>query len=208
MALETFLLYLAAWTLVALSPGPAVMYVMSQAARLGGRGVVAATSGIVSGHFVCFAAVALGLAAVLARFSGAMTVIRVIGALYLMYLGVKMLLARPRGDAAVAVAGGASPAVRGVVLQGLAVQVTNPKNLLFVLAFLPQFISPDYPLLLQLAIMLTVCVVVDGAVLLAYGYLAVRGSRALKGSRLITWIERTFGAVLIGFGINLLASRR
>jgi homoserine/homoserine lactone efflux protein len=94
------------------------------------------------------------------------------------------------------------------VLQGLAVQITNPKNLLFVLAFLPQFISPAYPLLLQLAIMLAVCVVVDGAVLLAYGYLAVRGSRALKGSRVIAWAERTFGAALIYFGVTLLIARR
>jgi len=80
MALDTFLLYLAAWTLVALSPGPAVMFVMSQAARHGMRGAVAGTGGIVFGHIVCFSAVAFGLAALLAKFNGAITAIRVIGA--------------------------------------------------------------------------------------------------------------------------------
>src|SRR6187401_2420028 len=140
MALQTFLLYLAAWTLVALSPGPAVMFVMSQTARHGMRGAVAGTVGIVFGHIVCFSAVAFGLAAVLAKFNGAITAIRIVGALYLMYLGAKMLLSKPRGEAAIAANGAATPARHGIALQGLAVQLTNPKNLLFVLALLPQFI--------------------------------------------------------------------
>ena len=96
---------------------------------------------------------------------------------------------------------------RAIVLQGLAVQLTNPKNLLFVLAFLPQFIRPGYPLFLQLSIMLVVTILVDAIVLLAYGHLAVRGARALKGSRFLTWLERLFGAALIFFGIRLLMSR-
>lgn len=208
MALGTFLLYLGTWTLVALSPGPAVLFVMSQAARHGTRGALAGTAGIMGGHLVCFAAVAFGLAALLASFSGAMTVIRIGGALYLLYLGVRMLLSKPRGEEQIAASDGQRPADHGIALQGLAVQVTNPKNLLFVLAFLPQFLSPDYPLLLQLAIMLVVTVVIDAAVLLAYGYLALRGARALKGSKLLTWLERGLGVALICFGIRLLFDRR
>ena len=94
------------------------------------------------------------------------------------------------------------------MLQGLAVQLTNPKLLLFVLALLPQFISPDYPLPLQLSIMLTVTVVIDGIALLAYASIAVRGARALKGSRALAWLERAFGGALIFFGLKLLLSRR
>ena len=208
MALDTFLLYLAAWTLVALSPGPAVMFVMSQAARHGMRGAVAGTAGILSGHIICFSAVALGLAAMLAKFSGAMTVIRIVGALYLVYVGVKMLMSRPRGEARIAANGEAPPARHGIALQGLAVQLTNPKNLMFVLAFLPQFISPDHPLLLQLSIMLAVTMLIDGAVLLVYAQIAARGARALQGSRVVTWLERVFGGALIFFGLKLLVSRK
>jgi threonine/homoserine/homoserine lactone efflux protein len=207
MALDTFLLYLATWTLVALSPGPAVMFVMSQGARHGQRGALAGTAGILFGHLVCFSLVAFGLAALLARFSAAVDVIRIGGALYLMYLGVRMLMTKPHGPQAVAV-NGAAPAHHGIALQGLGVQLTNPKNLLFVLALLPQFIRPGYPLLLQLGIMLTVTILIDGAVLLAYANLAAHGARALKGSKLITWLERVFGAALIFFGLKLLASRR
>jgi homoserine/homoserine lactone efflux protein len=211
MAPDAFLLFLAAWTLLALSPGPAVMYVMSQTARHGMRGGVAATLGIVSGHFFTFSAVALGLAALLARYSDAIAAIRIVGALYLIYLGGKMLVSRQRGEMPVAANGAAKESGtprRGIALQGLAVQLTNPKNLLFVFALLPQFLRPGYPLLLQLGIMLTLTILIDGAFLLGYASLAARGARALKGSRVMLWLERVFGAALIFFGLNLLASRR
>jgi homoserine/homoserine lactone efflux protein len=207
MALDTFLLYLATWTLVAISPGPAVMFSMSQAARHGMRGAAAGTAGILIGHVFVFGAVAFGLAALLASFSGAVTAIRIVGALYLMYLGAKMLFAKPRGAEAV-VAAPVTRAHGGLMLQGLVVQLTNPKLLLFVLALLPQFIRPDYPLLLQLSIMLTVTVVIDGIALLAYASIAVRGARALKGSRALAWLERAFGGALIFFGLKLLLGRK
>jgi homoserine/homoserine lactone efflux protein len=206
MSLDVFFVYLATWTVVALSPGPAVMFAMSQGARHGMRGAVAGTAGILLGHVVCFSAVAFGLAALLASFSGAVTAIRIVGAVYLMYLGARMILSKPRADAPVAAA--APPPHGGLVLQGLGVQLTNPKNLLFVLALLPQFIRPDHPLLLQLSIMLAVTMLIDGAALLTYAHLAVRGARALKGSRALLWVERVFGTALVFFGIKLLASPR
>jgi threonine/homoserine/homoserine lactone efflux protein len=184
------------------------MYVMSQTARHGMRGGVAATLGIVSGHLFTFSAVALGLAALLAKYSDAVAGIRIVGAVYLMYLGAKMLFSKARADAPIVSNGAATPPRHGIALQGLAVQLTNPKNLLFVFALLPQFIRPGYPLLLQLAIMLTLTILIDGGFLLAYASLAARGARALKGSRVVAWLERVFGAALIFFGLKLLASRR
>lgn len=206
MALDTFLLYLATWTLVALSPGPAVLFVMSQGARFGNRGAVAGTAGILVGHFICFAFVAFGLVALLAKFSIAVDIIRIGGALYLMYLGVRMIMTKPHGDMAVVVEG-APPAQHGIALQGLGVQLTNPKNLLFVLALLPQFIDPGRPLLPQLGIMLAVTMVIDATFLLGYAQLAVHGARALKGSRVVLWLERALGAALVFFGVKLLTSK-
>ncbi len=214
MALETFLLYLATWTLVALSPGPAVMFVMSQGARFGTRGAIAGTAGICAGHLVCFTCVAFGLAALLASASGVLQAIRIVGALYLIYLGAKMLFAKARGATPRSENGNAravapsEPANHGIAMQGLLVQMTNPKNLLFVLALLPQFISAERPLLLQLAIMLTVTVIIDAVALLAYAHIAARGARALKGSRVMSWVERAFGGALIFFGLNLLVTRK
>jgi homoserine/homoserine lactone efflux protein len=206
MSLEVFLLYLAAWTLMALAPGPAVFFTMGLAARHGMRGALAGTAGIGIGHVVIFTAVAFGLMALLASFSGAMTWIRIVGALYLMYLGARMVLTKARGE--VRSDAPVQPAHGGLVLQGIAVQITNPKLLLFVLALLPQFIRPDYPLLSQLAIMLVVTIVIDAAALLAYARLAAHGARALKGSSVMTWVERAFGAALILFGVKLLLDRR
>jgi homoserine/homoserine lactone efflux protein len=156
---------------------------------------------------IVFGAVALGLAALLASYSGAVTTIRIVGALYLMYLGAKMLFAKAR-SAELPMTAAAPPRHGGLVLQGLGVQLTNPKLLLFVLALLPQFITPGYPLPLQLAIMLTVTVVIDGIALMAYAHLAARGARALKGSRTVTWLERAFGGALIFFGLKLLIARK
>ena len=207
MSLDVFLLYLATWTAVAISPGPAVMFAMAQGARHGMRGAIAGTAGILLGHVVCFTAVAFGLLALLARFSGAVNAIRIVGALYLMYLGARMIFSKARAATAVDTAA-VPPAHGGLMLQGLGVQLTNPKNLLFVLALLPQFIRPDRPLLLQLAIMLAVTMVIDGAALLTYAHLAVRGARALKGSRALLWLERAFGTALVFFGIKLLSSSR
>jgi homoserine/homoserine lactone efflux protein len=203
MALDTFLLYLAAWTLVSVSPGPAVLFAMSQSSRHGMRGAAAGTGGILLAHVVCFTLVAFGLMAVLASISGAMTAIRLVGAAYLVYLGVIMIMAKPRPTPDVETAAPRPAARTGIALQGMLVQLTNPKNLLFVLAFLPQFISPDRPLLLQLAIMLAVTVTVDCVVLMAYALLAARGARALKGSRFVAWLERIFGSALILCGIRL-----
>jgi homoserine/homoserine lactone efflux protein len=207
MDLDVFLLYLTAWTLLALSPGPAVFFTMGLAARHGMRGAVAGTVGISIAHVVVFAAIAFGLLALLASFSGAMTALRIAGALYLMYLGGRMLMGK-RGEAPVADAMPKPPAHGGLILQGILVQLTNPKLLLFMLALLPQFIRPNHPLLLQLAIMMTVTIVIDAIALLAYANLAAHGARALKGSRIITWIERVFGGALILFGVKLLFDRR
>src|SRR4029078_11844526 len=110
----------------------------------------------------------------------------------LMYLGVKMLWSRPRAMSTEVASGAAPPARHGIALQGLAVQLTNPKNLLFVLALLPQFISAESPLLLQLSIMLAVTLLIDGAVWRAYAQIAARGRRALKGSRIIARLGRLF----------------
>jgi homoserine/homoserine lactone efflux protein len=99
------------------------------------------------------------------------------------------------------------PARRNLFLQGLAIQITNPKALLFVSALLPQFIRPERPLGVQIAVLLTTTVVVDVIVLSTYAWFAQRGARLLQGSGLTAWLERVFGAALIAFGLRLLASR-
>lgn len=208
MNAELFLLYFATWSLVALTPGPAAMCAMSQAARYGFRAALTGILGILCGHFVFFGCVAFGLATLLAAASATFTMLRLAGAAYLCYLGVRIIASASRPFKGAEQIAKPLPSRRSLWLQGFAVQVTNPKALLFMSALLPQFIQPQHPLTLQIAVLLTVTIVVDGMVLSTYAYFALRGAQRLRASGITAWLERVFGMVLVLFGVRLLAKRK
>jgi len=208
MNLEILLLYFVTWSLVALTPGPAVMCAMTHATRYGFRHALAGIAGIQLGHFVFFGGVACGLAAVLATATTAFTVLRWIGAGYLVYLGVRIIVATFRAREESTKTMPAPPGRGSLLLQGFAIQVTNPKALLFISALLPQFIQPERSLGVQTAILLAVTIAVDVLVLAAYAGAAARGAQSLRRSGLVRWLERTFGAALVLFGVRLLTARR
>jgi homoserine/homoserine lactone efflux protein len=209
VSLELFLLYLATWSLVALTPGPAVMCAMSQAARHGFRASLAGITGTQVGNLVFFVCTAFGLAALLKTATTAFTFLQIAGTVYLLYLGVRIVLSTFRRPNGIGVAPPPMPAARrSLFLQGLAIQLTNPKALLFVSALLPQFIEPQRPLLLQLVILVAVTIAVDLVVLSAYAFFAERGARSFRGSTFSLWLERAFGAALVLFGFRLLLDRK
>ena len=207
MTTHVLLLYLATWSVVALSPGPAVMCAMTHATRYGLRAAMTGIVGIQFGHVVFFGFIAGGLAAILATATTVFAVLRVIGAVYLMYLGVRIMIAASRRSAEVPITA-AAPISGSLLLQGFAIQVTNPKALLFMSALLPQFIQPSAPMGPQLLILLTITVVVDLLVLGGYACFALSGARALMSSGLRCCLESAFGAVLVFFGIRLLAASK
>jgi homoserine/homoserine lactone efflux protein len=209
MSTKILLLYLVTWLLVALTPGPAVMCSLAQSTRYGFRSSLAGISGIQFGNLLFFVCIALGLGALLATATVAFSVLRVLGAIYLFYIGARIIAASFRrrsvrvSEPSVSVASHHS-----LFLQGLLIQVTNPKALLFVSALLPQFIEPHRSLPLQLVILLFTTVAVDTVVLSSYAFFARRGVQAFRSSRLSTWLERMFGAALVFFGFRLLVSRK
>ena len=207
MHTQTVLLYLLTWSLVALAPGPAVMCAMTHASRYGLRRALVGIAGIQLGHLVFFGCIASGLAALLATASTAFTLLRVAGALYLLYLGIRVILAtfRTRAERALSYP---LPGRRHLLLQGFFIQVTNPKALLFMSALLPQFIQPGRALALQLAVLLAITIAVDVLVLTAYACLAQRGVRSVRTPGVTVWLERAFGGALVFFGIRLLGSIR
>lgn len=208
MSLTTFYLYLITWTLVALSPGPAAMCIMSQSSRHGVRASFAGISGIQVGNVFFFACIALGLASLLATATTAFTVLRWIGAAYLLYLGLRIVMGTFRHKQTPHAEKEPAVASHGLFLQGLLIQLTNPKALLFVSALLPQFIEAERPFGMQIVILLAVTVVVDVLVMWGYALLASHGSRALKSSPLVLWIERVFGAALVFFGLRLVTAEK
>jgi homoserine/homoserine lactone efflux protein len=139
----------------------------------------------------------------------AFTILRVAGAIYLFYLGVRIILSTFRRP----VPGAAKPAMRlpahhSLFLQGLLIQLTNPKALLFVSALLPQFIDPHRSVPVQLVILVFTTIAVDSVVLSSYAFLAQRGIQSFRTSRWSAWLERIFGAALVFFGVRLLFSRK
>ncbi|HEX4120619.1 MAG TPA: LysE family transporter [Verrucomicrobiae bacterium] len=209
MSLQTFLLYFATWSLVALSPGPAVMCSMAQSTRYGFRSSLAGISGIQLGHFVFFVCITLGLGTLLATATTAFTILRTVGAIYLFCLGVRIIISTFRHSRPKAVQPMIPlPARRNLFLQGLLIQLTNPKALLFVSALLPQFIDPHHSVPVQLVILLFTTVAVDSIVLSSYAYFAQRGIQSFRASRWSAWLERIFGAALVLCGVRLLSSRK
>jgi threonine/homoserine/homoserine lactone efflux protein len=137
---STFLVFAGAALLLLVIPGPAVVYIVSQSIEHGRRAGLAAMLGIHAGTLVHITAAALGLSAILVSSAAAFTLVKILGACYLVYLGLRVLFGRERH--------GTAPIPREADLarifrQGALVNVTNPKTALFFFAFLPQFVDPS-----------------------------------------------------------------
>jgi homoserine/homoserine lactone efflux protein len=209
MSTQIFLLYLATWSIVAITPGPAVICSMAQATRFGFRSSLAGISGIQVGNALFFISVALGLGALLTTATTAFTVLRMVGAIYLFYLGLRIILSTfQRSPAKASQAALRLPVHRSLFLQGVLVQITNPKALLFISALLPQFVDPHRSVPVQLWILVMTTIAVDFVVLSSYAFMADRGIQLFRTSHWSAWLERLFGASLIMFGARLLNSRK
>ena len=220
-------LFVAAGLLLNLTPGPDVLFIVGQGLRGGARPGAVAALGITAGCFVHIAAATVGLSALIAASATAFTVLKWIGAAYLVYVGVSMLLARVRtsapgvvgtgsapdapagaGAQALVLPGTGEPDLRKVFTQGFWTNALNPKVALFFLAFLPQFIHPDAQHKTWTFLLLGLIFNINALpVNLAYGLGAAWLSRRmLLVQRGMAWLERGAGALFIYFGIRLAIS--
>ncbi|MFI4926280.1 MAG: LysE family translocator [Burkholderiales bacterium] len=200
---QHLLLFIAAGLLLNLTPGPDVLYIVSNALRHGARTGVVAALGINAGCFVHIAAAAIGVSALLAASATAFAVLKWIGAAYLLWTGVRLLFARAQqpswqGDAAAA--NGAWTVFRG----GFFTNALNPKVALFFLAFVPQFIAPqaEHKALAFVALGSVFnldSVIVNAGWALAAAWLARRGS--IRAA--LHWLDRAAGAMFVAFGLRL-----
>ena len=149
MSIDThqLLMFIVAGWLLNLTPGPDVLYIVSNALRSGTRAGIVAGLGITAGCFVHIFAAAVGVGALLAASATAFTVLKWLGAAYLLWMGVRMLFSRAGGGNGAAIAAAqAAPhqeaSLRAVFLGGFWTNVLNPKVAIFFLAFVPQFIAP------------------------------------------------------------------
>jgi threonine/homoserine/homoserine lactone efflux protein len=200
-ALTTFVL---ASLVLAMSPGPGVFYIVTRSLTQGRRSGLVSVAAMAVGNLVSGLLVAAGLTAIVAVSSVFFDILRYAGAAYLVYLGVRMMLVRPRG------AGSASslPTSARVFLDGLMVALLNPKTLVFFAAFLPQFMDAGEPTLLQGSLLVSLFVLIafvtDSCYALAAGWIAAplqRSERTQTVGRLLG------GGFLVALGIVAVLSK-
>lgn len=205
--IQHLLIFIAAGWLLNLTPGPDVLYIVSNALRSGARTGVVAGLGITAGCFVHILAAAIGVGALLATSAAAFTLLKWTGAAYLVWIGIKMLWSKaPKTP--VDEAPGPAPAtpvsLRAVFMGGFWTNVLNPKVAIFFLAFVPQFIAADAankPLaFVLLGVLFNLnAIPVNSAWALTAAWMARRGA-VRRGMH---WLDRVAGAMFIGFGVKL-----
>ncbi|WP_230483649.1 LysE family translocator [Sphingomonas sp. Leaf21] len=204
MALHTWWPFIGAVFLLSGTPGPNMLHIMTRSVDMGLRRSVAAMAGCLSAVVSVLAASAAGLTTLLLALPGAFEVIRYAGVAYLLFLGVKAM----RADVApVDVGNGPIPrslSRRAIFRGGFLIGISNPKLILFAVAFLPQFINPARSQAPQFAILVATFAVIEALWYAAYALGGRSLSRYLGRPRVKRAFNRVTGAIFIGFGLALL----
>lgn len=186
-----------------LAPGPDLMYVLSRTVAQGKRVGLASAAGVSTGALVHVVAASFGLSAILATSALAFALVKYVGALYLLFLGVQAL--RSKGTRFERLNRSENGSFWQAFRQGVLVDVLNPKVAIFFMAFLPQFVRPGHgsvpiQLLLLGLMVIAVAIVVDSTFVLV-------ASRTTcyfrKNPRMSIWLDRVLGSIFIGLGIRL-----
>ena len=204
MSLSLWLAFLAAAILIAISPGPGAAASMSAGMRFGYRSALRVIFGLQAALITQLAIVALGLGALLIASTTAFNTIKILGALYLVWLGIQ----KWRSPAPVVDDTNREAAVRGLFFEGLLVNLTNPKAIVFIAALTPQFLDPARPQWPQFLIMAATMCGVDTVVMSGYALLATRVRRWMNNPRALRVQNRLFGGVFVGAGVLLATSSR
>ena len=202
---EILIAFLVATSVFAYMPGPSTLYATAQTLALGKRGGLYAALGIHAGGYLHVVAAALGLAALFEVIPILYTVMKLAGAAYLVWLGVKFILNR---QPLVVDSGQASQKI--TFWQSATVEILNPKTALFYVAFLPQFteLGAAFPLWAQLLTLGTVVNILFSSADLICVFLAEKISSIFKNSESSGHIaNRVGGGILIALGVNLATSR-
>jgi threonine/homoserine/homoserine lactone efflux protein len=197
-------LFVIAGLLLNITPGPDMAYIMGRSAQLGARAGAVAALGITAGCSVHVAAAALGLSAILMTSAQAFLLLKLVGAVYLIWVGIS-LLRHAGANAGTVESGKSAVSLRGIFLQGFLTNALNPKVALFFLTFLPQFISAEAPSKPLAFLLLGLVFCTTGTIVcLVIAWLTARTAMTL-GTRSVVrkWIERALGGLFVVLGVRL-----
>lgn len=205
--IETIILFMAAALALNVTPGPSILYVMSRSVGQGRTAGLVSALGLGTGSLIHAGAAALGLSVILAYSPLAYTVVKYLGAGYLVYLGVRILLVRDRQLSTAVLA---HVSLTRVFWQGVVTELLNPKIVLFFMSFLPQFVDPARGSVAGQTLFLGLLFHVTGV--------PINMLVAVVGGAIASWLSQNpvfarvrnglAGAVLIGLGVRLALSER
>jgi threonine/homoserine/homoserine lactone efflux protein len=202
----SLLAFFAAAIVLAVTPGPGIAYVVARTVAGGRAEGLASCFGTAIGGMLHVAAAATGLTLLVAQSAAAFAIVKIVGAVYLVYLGVRLLVQKDRDAPSIVVA---AQGPRRALLEGIVVELLNVKTALFFLAFLPQFVDATEAVVAQLVVLGTICVALNAladvaAVLWSARLLASQAARTAR-ERLL---RRTSGATMVALGTLLALSER
>lgn len=192
-------LFVSTTVLLLIIPGPAVLYIVAQSVEHGRRAGLAAVGGIHVGSTVHVAAATAGLSALLVSSAVAFSAVKLVGAAYLIFLGVQRLIGRGEEGGS---PNAAEPHLGRIFRQGIVVNVLNPKTALFFFAFLPQFVDPAHSAAPQIALLGLLWILVGLCTDGLYALLSGSVGAAVRRRPGFARVQRAVtGIVLIGLGI-------
>ena len=197
MSFHVWLTFVAAATVLLMIPGPTILLVISYALTQGRRVALMMALGVALGDFIAMSASLMGLGALVLASAKLFTVLKWVGAGYLVWMGIKLLRAAP---VAADVAAPAPKETRAIFAHVATVTALNPKSIAFFIAFVPQFLSLDAPLPGQFATLIATFVSLATLNALGYALLADRLRTRIRRPAVLKWMNRAGGSALIGMG--------
>lgn len=211
MAFSTWITFVIAASIIAVSPGSGAVLSMSHGLSYGVRKASGTILGLQAGLLLILAIAGAGVGSLLLASEVAFSVVKTVGALYLIWLGFSQWRARVRvaqDSGAAAAVRAELPSLRKRMLTGFLTNATNPKGIIFMVAVLPQFIAQDHPLLPQLLILAATMCTIDLAVMHSYAFLASSMQRFFRDAVAVKRQNRVFGGLLMAVGTALFFVKR
>ena len=207
MDIQTWFAFVAASSALLLIPGPTVLLVLSYAISQGKRVALATVAGVALGDLIAMSASLAGLGALVLASATLFTALKWVGAVYLIFLGVKLFRSAPTtslGD----VENVTDTSAATVFRHATAVTALNPKSIVFFIAFVPQFIAVESPLLPQFSILVATFVGLASINALAYAVLADTLRAKIARPSVLAWFSRIGGGALVAMGVATATFKR
>ncbi|MBC3930783.1 LysE family translocator [Undibacterium curvum] len=208
MSFATWFAFVIAACVIAISPGSGAVLSMSHGLNYGVRRTSVTIMGLQAGLLMILAIAGAGVGSILLASELAFSIVKVVGALYLIYLGWMQWRTRVTQGMLQDAADKVVPSVRRRFLTGFLTNATNPKGIIFMVAVLPQFISQQAPLLPQLLILAVTMCTVDLIVMHSYAFAASGAQKYFRDERWLQRQNRFFGGILMAIGAALFFVKR